>query len=692
MKEFYSKDLSHNSGPFTHTFTLTELLDLEKLQSLQDRFSAATGVAAIITDIDGVPITMPSNFCRFCQDVIRKTEKGRQNCMKSDALIGGAKNDTITIQRCLSGGLVDGGVPIIVGGRHVANWLVGQVLDSSVDTEAVLKYALEIGADADEALAAMSQVTRMTRKQFISIVECLHLIAQQLSALAAKSYSQACELRQRMEAEQEILRLNEELKKANAQLEKELSKKDTLNERLQKYQLLTENANDAMLFVDKDGQILDVNDRATRMYGYTREEFAHMNIFELRRAERATHILEQMEIADQYGILFETIHYRKNGTSLHVEVSSKGAFFDNRRVLLSIIRDISDRKRVEEENCFIIHHDQLTGLYNRRYYEEELRRLDTGSNLPLSLILGDINGLKLTNDAFGHLTGDRLIKRAGECMKRECREHDILARIGGDEFVIVLPRTDAASTEKIVGRMMAAIKNQVVGNVLLSISFGWATKHSPEDDISKVFVQAEDFMYRKKLFESSSMKHQTIKLITNSLYERYSDEQAHAERVSKLSKAIARASGISADDMSKVEIAGLFHDIGKIGIDEAVLKKPGTLNDEEWVEIKRHSEIGYQILSSVSEFSQTAGYVLAHHEHWDGTGYPKGLKGTEIPMAARIIAIADSYAAMTSDRTYRKALPSGTAVTELQKSAGHQFDPELIDVFLRMITEPIFND
>ncbi len=672
-----------NDNPESN-YKFADLFNLDEIQNLQDKFSAATGVAAIITEIDGTPITKPSNFCAFC-DIVRKTEKGLNNCKTSDSIIGSAKKDGPIIQRCLSGGLIDGGVSIMVGERHLANWLVGQILDNEFDENEILAYTDEIGADRNKVLEALGYVTRMSRNQFSGIIEFLYLTAQQLSALAVKNLEQKMEISRRKLAEQEVLRLNTKLKNANALLEEELEKKELITNRLQKYKLLAENAHDAMLFFNHDGKILEVNDTALRIYGYTKDEFSHLSLFDLRCAESKANVIEQMEKADSGGVLFETTHSRKDGTCFNVEVSSKGASFDNRRVLLGIIRDISDRKKAEDENRFISYHDQLTGLHNRRYYEEELKRLDTGRNLPLSLILGDINGLKLTNDAFGHMAGDKLIQLAADCLNRECREGDILARIGGDEFIFVLPNTDETKAEKIVNRIVTSTSEKIVGNVILSISFGWATKNVADEKMSDIFSQAEDFMYRNKLFESNSMKNNTIRFIIKSLYKRYHYEQSHAENVSKLSKNLAQAYGLSADEVSKIEVAGLFHDIGKIGIDEKIIKKPGALSKNEWLEIKRHSEIGYQILSSVNEFSQTAAYVLAHHERWDGKGYPRGLKELEIPVASRIIAIVGAYDNMTHDSCYREALSVEEALIELRNGAGCQFDPDLINVFIEKV-------
>ena len=189
-------------------------------------------------------------------------------------------------------------------------------------------------------------------------------------------------------------------------------------------------------------------------------------------------------------------------------------------------------------------------------------------------------------------------------------------------------------------------------------------------------------MYRHKLTESLSMRSRTIDLIMNTLFEKNKREMSHSKRVSEICESIAKTLRLNADAVNDLKTAGLMHDIGKIGIDEHILNKPNKLNKNEWDEIKRHPEIGYRILSSVNEFSEVAEYVLEHHERWDGQGYPRGLKGKKISLQARVIAFADAYDAMTSDRTYCKALSMEEALVEIKRCSGAQFDPAIAEVFV----------
>ena len=296
--------------------------------------------------------------------------------------------------------------------------------------------------------------------------------------------------------------------------------------------------------------------------------------------------------------------------------------------------------------------------------------------------MADVNGLKLINDSFGHAIGDELLKSVAKMLRKGCRGDDIIARLGGDEFVILLPNTDAAETEQILKRINALSLQERVGSIEISISFGYETKRYQEEDILELLKKAEDYMYKRKLFEGPSMRGKDIQTIIKTLHEKNKREEQHSYRVSSLCQSMGEALSLPETEIQELKTVGLLHDIGKIAIDEKILNKPSKLTNDEWEEIKRHPEIGYRILSTVNGMAEMAEYVLAHHERWDGLGYPKGLKGEELPLQPRIIAIADAYDAMTSSRSYRSALTDEVAIAELQKNAGIQFDPELVKLFI----------
>ena len=382
---------------------------------------------------------------------------------------------------------------------------------------------------------------------------------------------------------------------------------------------------------------------------------------------------------------FEWWHEKNDGTLFPVEVVMTTIVLHGKTVIHCLIRDISHRKNMEHELQYLSYNDQLTGLHNRRFFEEELKRVDLKGNYPLSIIMADVNGLKLVNDSFGHNIGDELLKKVSEILKKGCRADDVIARLGGDEFVIILLKTDNYETEQIIKRIEALALKEKVSSVGISVSFGYGIKNNENEGIQEIFKKAEDYMYKKKLFESPSMRGKTIRAIINTLHEKNKREEEHSNRVSRLCKSMGIALGLPEGEIEEIKTIGLLHDIGKIAIDENILNKSGKLTDEEWKEIKRHPEIGYRILSTVNDMSEMADYVLAHHERWDGNGYPKGLKGEEIPFLSRIIAIADSYDAIISERSYRSALPEEVAIKELITNSGTQFDPKLVPVFIEKV-------
>lgn len=349
------------------------------------------------------------------------------------------------------------------------------------------------------------------------------------------------------------------------------------------------------------------------------------------------------------------------------------------------VRNAIELMKRNREISYLIYHDGLTDLYNRRFYEEELKKINTVENLPISIIMADINGLKLINDTFGHKKGDILLKMASQAIESGCRTGDVVARWGGDEFIILLPKTDEEEVQKIVEKIKERCSKETVSSIELSIAFGCDTKKTLEVDIAKVLKNAEDYMYRNKSLESESTRSNMINTIMNTLQEKNPREEMHSKRVSEICEQIGKAMNLSDIDLKKLKVTGLLHDIGKIAIEEGILNKPGKLTQEEWSEIKRHPAIGYRILCTSHEMLELAEFVLAHHEKWDGTGYPRGLKGEAIPQIARIITIADSYDAMTSERAYRSALSEEVVLAEVKKNAGIQFDPEISRIFVEKV-------
>lgn len=349
------------------------------------------------------------------------------------------------------------------------------------------------------------------------------------------------------------------------------------------------------------------------------------------------------------------------------------------------IRDISERKKMEDElrNCSI--HDALTGVYNRAFFEDEMRRLEKERSFPVSLIFCDLDGLKMVNDMLGHEQGDELLRRAAKVIAGCIRESDVVARIGGDEFAVILPQTDRKTAEAVAKCIIKAVEMDNVRHpdLPLNISLGTATSRDDSCSLREVYKEADNAMYMNKLASGRDPRSAVIRALKAVLAEK---DFHNRDRVKELACLLGEAVGLSREEMDRLCLLVDMHDIGKLGVPDHILFKPGPLTDEERKQIQRHPEMGYRIALSSSELAPLAPFIYQHHEWWNGQGYPRGLRGEEIHILSRILAIADAYDTMISDRPYRPARSPKEALEELKKGAGTQFDPNLVKVFVRLLS------
>lgn len=450
---------------------------------------------------------------------------------------------------------------------------------------------------------------------------------------------------------------------------------------------------DGVVTTDVSGCITSLNEVASKLTGWSPKEaigrhFSDVFVL-LNEATRETvenPVAKVLERGIVVGLANHTVLVHKSGVSIPIADSAapirnnKGDCFG----VVMVFRDVSEQKEHEEEVLYLSYRDYLTGLVNRRFMEEELNRMNNHKHLPVSVIMGDVNGLKLTNDVFGHETGDLLLQKAAKALHQSCRKSDIVARWGGDEFLVLLPQTDMVAAERVIERIQEACVSQSDGTAHLSISLGCSVMASAEEDIHDVLKETEERMYRHKLLEGKSYRNSIINMLMSTLFEKSGETEEHALRLKDHCLALGSIYHLSTKELDELSLLSMLHDIGKVGIDERILKKPGALGEEEWVEMKKHTEIGYRIAQNTPELSGVAEFILSHHERWDGHGYPRGLREQDIPIHCRILSVVDAYDAMVYDRVYRPAMREEEALRELQRNAGTQFDAGIVKHFLAL--------
>lgn len=451
----------------------------------------------------------------------------------------------------------------------------------------------------------------------------------------------------------------------------------------EKFRKIFENSMDGIYQSTIDGKYIDVNNALVKMLGYrNKKELISMDI------KKGIYLSEKERLQfDERGKLFKTRLKKKDGTVIWVEINPSvinegggSAYYEG------IVRDIDERIKSEKKIKYLSCHDHLTGLYNRYYFEEELKRLDSPRLYPIIVVIIDINGFKLVNDTFGHKKGDEILKNTAEILKFCFRREDIVARYGGDEFIVLLPSTSKTAADKIIGRVEKAFNNKFYKKFITSLSIGIAIKKSEKQKINELVKIAEDNMYRHKLIEKQSSHSSIIISLQKALEERNYETHEHMNRIKRLALELGGILNFSNEKLDELSLLSSLHDIGKIAIADNIILKHSKLTSKEYELIKKHSEIGFRIASSNPDLTPIAKGILSHHEKWDGKGYPMGLKGEAIPLTARVIAIIDAYDAMTNNRPYRKAHSKEYAIKELLKYAGKHFDPTIVEHFIKIIS------
>lgn len=376
--------------------------------------------------------------------------------------------------------------------------------------------------------------------------------------------------------------------------------------------------------------------------------------------------------------------FERDGMRIRIDCKRIGQAEDagEPRVMI-ILTDMTEQAKSREQLEFLSTHDPLTGLFNRNYADKWMSDYRKRAFAPLSMIMADMNGLKLVNDVFGHMKGDEMILRACSLIRRTFGEDAVCVRWGGDEFLILLPGADEGECARQIERLQEACGRSAADPIQVSMAVGWATMTSPLDDEHQLFLQAEKIMYKTKLTDSRNIRKKLIQEITETMYARGIEDRDHVRRIAQLAEAFAERLRLFTDGFqhSLIDLLAQLHDVGNIAIPEEVYRTQSRLNEDQWEWVRTHSEIGYRLAYSLGE-PALAEAILSLHENWNGKGYPYGLQGEQIPLLSRLFAIVDAYDVMLHDQPYRRAMSREAALEEIERQAGAQFDPRLAKAFV----------
>jgi diguanylate cyclase (GGDEF)-like protein len=373
----------------------------------------------------------------------------------------------------------------------------------------------------------------------------------------------------------------------------------------------------------------------------------------------------------------------------------QGRFFakadDQGRVtqILGTWIDLSEERKLKDRLDQSTLRDPLTGLLSRQSFEQEMERSDRGDCDPVGILTVDVNGLKFVNDTVSYEEGNRLLLQAAAILRETFPGNDAIARVGGDELAVLAVRTSREMLGEARGKIRQGVERYNAGlpDLPLSLAVGFALNDETPATVREVFTQADNNMYREKLLCNQSIHSSVVQTLNKALEARDFITEGHARRIQDLVEKMAQAIGLPERSIIDLRLLAQFHDIGKVGIPDRILMKPGPLNPEEAIEMQKHCEIGYRIALAATDLVPIADWILKHHEWWNGHGYPAGLIGERIPLECRILAIADSFDVLTNDRPYRQGVSHEEAFEEINRYSGIQFDPFLVKKFCELMSQ-----
>ncbi|MFW6034758.1 MAG: HD domain-containing phosphohydrolase [Halothermotrichaceae bacterium] len=461
-----------------------------------------------------------------------------------------------------------------------------------------------------------------------------------------------------------------------------------IEESKRKYKYLFNEIPLGIIEIDNQGKITNYNNKIVEIFGNIDNKSNILNEIKHYLGDKWEAVLSGKTVSDivEYNV-------SDNQQKWLSYIVKPVLISDGNKKFIITCQDITEKEQIKNKLKYLSFHDPLTGLKNRAFLNKKIYEYNSSEFFPLSILMADINGLKLANDVFGNDKGDQILIAVAKVIRDCSRSQDIAARWGGDEFLILMPNTDKEEVRTLINKISCKLKNIKVGPIKPSISFGYAVKSKIYKDISEVLKKAEEQMNKNKLEESQNAQSTIIASLKDTLSETTNETSKHCQRLRQIAIKIGKAIKLSEQELVELGLLAELHDLGKIAVSKDILHKKDILTTEEWDVIKTHTEIGYKVASSSTELSKIADGILSHHEWWDGTGYPRQLKGKEIPLLARIVAIADAFDVMTHKRAYKDEMNIDNAVKELIMGAGEQFDPELVNIFVnKVLKEDILSE
>ena len=472
------------------------------------------------------------------------------------------------------------------------------------------------------------------------------------------------------------------------------------DELYQKYKTIFNNTNDALFLIDVtiDNKLVYdlLNPTHEKLTGLKTKQVKGKNPRELLGEEMGAQVennyircLKQKEV-----ISYEEKLDLPNGTRYWLTKLSPVIVDGQVTQIIGSAKDITERKKQNEKIEYISFHDQLTGLYNRRFYDEKIKEIEEKRKFPVSIIVGDANGLKITNDVFGHEAGDELLKSTAKILKECTRQKDYIVRWGGDEFCIIAPETNEKEGQEIINRIHHKMEEYDFENIPISVAFGLATKRNTEQSLNVVFNEAEDKMYRNKEEEKQKFNNRLLQAMLNKLEDSNYYVVDHSQRMIELTKDFAEKFDLSEEKKDRLIKAVKVHDIGKLALDQKMLKKDKKFSDEELNKFKKHPEYSYKIINNFKSFHRITSDIIHHHELWNGSGYPDGLAGENIPWLARIIAVVDTFDALTFKGInhelaldeFNTSMSDEAALERIKEYSGVYFDPKVVNMFEKVVS------